>query len=40
MGNAESGLQILVNQGVCLINIDMGEMSDHFKNAIERRLDF
>ena len=40
VGNAESGLQILVNQGVCLINIDMGEMSDHFKNAIERRLDF
>ena len=40
VGNAESGLQILVNQGVCLINIDMGEMSDRFKNAIERRLDF
>ena len=40
VGNAESGLQILVNKDVCLINLDMGEMRDHFKHAIERRLGF
>ena len=40
VGNAESGLQILVNKDVCLINLDMGEMRDHFKHAIEKRLGF
>ncbi len=40
VGNAESGLQILVNEGVSLINLEMGEMSDRFQNAIERRLSF
>ncbi|MEM1168195.1 MAG: phosphoribosylformylglycinamidine synthase subunit PurL [Cyanobacteria bacterium P01_H01_bin.35] len=40
VGNAESGLQILVNEGVSLINLEMGEMSDRFQNAIERRLGF
>ncbi len=38
VSNAESGLQILVNEDVCLINLEMGEMSDRFQNAIERRL--
>lgn len=40
VGNAESGLQILVNESMSLINIDMGEISAHFKSAIERRLSF
>ncbi|NES06955.1 MAG: phosphoribosylformylglycinamidine synthase subunit PurL [Okeania sp. SIO2F4] len=40
VSNAESGLQILVNEGVSLINVEMGEMSDRFQNAIERRLSF
>lgn len=40
VGNAESGLQILVNKDVCLINLDMGEMRDNFKHAIEKRLGF
>jgi len=40
VGNSESGLQILVNEGVSLINVEMGEMSDRFQNAIERRLSF
>ncbi|RQH46923.1 phosphoribosylformylglycinamidine synthase subunit PurL [Okeania hirsuta] len=38
VGNAESSLQILVNEGVSLINLEIGEMSDRFNNAIERRL--
>ncbi|NEO52675.1 MAG: phosphoribosylformylglycinamidine synthase subunit PurL [Okeania sp. SIO3B5] len=38
VGNAESTLQILVNEGVSLINLEMEEMSDRFNNAIERRL--
>ncbi|MCL2934223.1 MAG: AIR synthase-related protein, partial [Trichodesmium sp. MAG_R03] len=40
VGNAESGLQILVNEVMSLINIDIGEISDRFKGAIERRLSF
>ncbi|MGD1699972.1 phosphoribosylformylglycinamidine synthase subunit PurL [Dapis sp. BLCC M229] len=40
VNNAESGLQILVNESVSLINLEMGEMSDRFQNAIERRLSF
>lgn len=40
VGNAESGLQILVNKDVCLINLDMFKMRDHFKHAIEKRLGF
>ncbi|MDY7005106.1 MAG: phosphoribosylformylglycinamidine synthase subunit PurL [Cyanobacteriota bacterium] len=39
VGNAESSLQILVDEGVSLINLEMGEMSDRFNNAIEKRLD-
>ncbi|MEB3341959.1 phosphoribosylformylglycinamidine synthase subunit PurL [Okeania sp.] len=38
--NAESDLQILVNESLCLINVEMGEMSDRFENSIERRLNF
>ncbi|NEN90683.1 MAG: phosphoribosylformylglycinamidine synthase subunit PurL [Okeania sp. SIO3H1] len=38
VGNAESALQILVDEGVSLINLEMGEMSDRFNKAIERRL--
>ncbi|MGD1807785.1 hypothetical protein ACP6PL_20440 [Dapis sp. BLCC M126] len=40
VGNAENNLQILLKKGVSLINVDMGEMSDRFQNAIERRLSF
>ncbi|NEQ39360.1 MAG: phosphoribosylformylglycinamidine synthase subunit PurL [Okeania sp. SIO3I5] len=40
VNNAESGLQILVNESVSLINLEMGEMSDRFENAIEKRLKF
>lgn len=38
VGNAESSLQILVDEGVSLINLEIKEMSDRFNNAIERRL--
>ncbi|NEP85940.1 MAG: phosphoribosylformylglycinamidine synthase subunit PurL [Okeania sp. SIO2C2] len=38
VGNAESGFKILVDEGVSLINLEMGKMSDRFNNAIERRL--
>ncbi|MGB3514713.1 MAG: phosphoribosylformylglycinamidine synthase subunit PurL [Microcoleaceae cyanobacterium] len=40
VGNAKDSLQILVNDGLSLINSDLGKMSDRYDNAIERRLNF